>query len=310
MEIEAPHYSSKSNCSLSIGVENRSAPTDARRRLFTKEDLAVQSIYRTAVPPWAFRSMTGYLLASLDPDFPCNFAGPKLWRGFYRFAFLPDARTLPAAEQLGATLSDYLTWLATVPVADEPYAVLIAFFEATPTLDEPEYRAVFERVLQRTNFYDPAPWPRHLPQDANHSESTFCFGGRELFVNANTPAHLHRRSRNLGPSLTLVIQPRDAFDKIANAKLRDGIRARIPKFDGIPASPEIGSFGDDRNREFNGYFLSDDNDEARRRFEATKVCPFRAATERAKESLSRSPHYRVVRALHHIKNYVRNFFSK
>jgi len=254
--------------------------------------------------------MAGFTQAILDPHFPCTFAAPGFWRGFYRFAFLPDARTLPAAEELAATLDEYLTWLTTVPPADEPYSVLIAFFEPTPAVDEPEYRAVFEQLLQRTNVHDPAPWPTQVPQDANHRESTFCFGGRQLFLNANTPAHRHRRSRNLGASLTLVIQPRDAFDKIANAKLRDGIRARIPKFDGIAASPEIGAFGDDRNREFNGYFLSDDNDEARRRFEATKVCPFLAATEEAKVSRRWCPHYHAIRVFHLIKNFIHRYFSK
>lgn len=284
--------------------------TAKRRRLFRSEELVGQSIRRTDVQPWAFRSMAGFTQAVLDPQFPCTFAAPGFWRGFYRYAFLPDARTLPAAEELAATLDEYLAWLKTVPPGDEPYAVLIAFIEPVTGLNEHEYRANFEQLLQRANVHDQAPWPVHVPRDANHRESTFCFGGRELFVNANTPAHLHRRSRNLGASLTLVIQPRDAFDKIASGKLREGIRARIPKFDGIPASPEIGAFGDDRNREFNGYFLSDDNDEAQRRFEATKVCPFLAATERTKAALSRCPYHRALRAIHHIKNYIRNLFKK
>ena len=161
-----------------------------RRRLFDKEALIPQSIRRTEVPPWAFRSLAGFTQAILDPQFPCTFAAPGFWRGYYRYAFLPEARTLPAAEELAATLDEYLAWLTTVPPAEEPYAVLIVFFAPTSTLNEHQYRAVFEQLLQRTNVHDPSPWPAHVPKDADHRESTFCFAGRELFVNANTPVHL------------------------------------------------------------------------------------------------------------------------
>jgi FPC/CPF motif-containing protein YcgG len=269
------------------------ATIERRRTLFERQDLTDSSI-QAGIPAWGARSFTGFLSVILDPKFPCTFAAPGFWRGLYRFAFVPDPRAPHCAEELAAVLNDYLGWLTTLRREDEPYAVLTVFCAPIGDIGEDAYRASFDKLLRDMNLHDTAPWPAHIPRHPNDVNSTFCFGGREIFVNANTPSHHHRRSRNLGPSLTLVIQPRDAFDKIATKQMREGIRARISKFDGgMPASPEIGAFGDDSNREWRGYLLSDTNEAAAARIAAAKLCPFLAASEAAKRT-ARCPYHRAI----------------
>jgi FPC/CPF motif-containing protein YcgG len=275
-------------------ITNRSATSSPRRRtLFERHDIT-DTYIQHGLPRWATKSFTAFLSVILDPKFPCAFAAPGLWRGLYRFAFVPDPRAPHCAEELAAVMEEYLGWLDTLPREEEPYAVLMVFCAPIGDIGEDAYRAAFEKLLCNLNVHDKAAWPAHIPRHPDDVKFTFCFGGREIFVNANTPSHHHRRSRNLGPSLTLVIQPRDAFDKIATKQMREGIRARIPKFDGgMPASPEIGAFGDENNREWGGYLLSDTNEKAAERVAAMKLCPFVASTDAAKR-LARCPYHRAI----------------
>jgi FPC/CPF motif-containing protein YcgG len=266
------------------GRTMESLTIQSQRILFGCDDLQAGCMHPD-IPCWGGDVHREFLAAILDRKFPCTFAALGLSEGLYRFAFAPDPRAPHCAEELAAAISAYLDWLDTVPPGKEMYAVLIVFCEPAEDIDENSYRRIFEKLLREVNRRDPAPWPAHVPKHADDARFTFCFGGREIFVNANTPSHYHRRSRNLGPSLTLVLQPRDSFDKIGTRKVRETIRARVAAFDGMPASPEIGVFGDERNREYAGYFLSDDNDKAAARMASSRRCPFMAASGAAQGAL-------------------------
>jgi FPC/CPF motif-containing protein YcgG len=272
-----------------------------QRILFECDDLQ-NGCTHPDIPGWGGDVYREFRAAILDRKFPCTFAALGLSEGLYRFAFMPDPRAPGCADELAIVLAEYLDWLNTVPTEKEMYAVLIAFCAPLEDIEEERYRTIFENLLREVNRRDPAAWPPHVPKRADDPKFTFCFGGREIFVNANTPSHRWRRSRNLGPSLTLVLQPRDTFDKIGTRKVRETIRARVAAFDGMPASPEIGVFGDKQNREYAGYFLSDDNDKAAARMASPRRCPFMAASGAAQGAL---------RSLaHHTTAYVRNLVHR
>lgn len=259
------------------------------------------------IPPWAGSVHRQFLATILDSKFPCTFAASGLADGLYRFAFLPDPRTPRCAEELAATMAEYLHWLNTIPPEKEMYALLVVFCAPLENIREDAYRMIFENLLHEVNLRDPVAWPAHVPKHADDAKFTFCFGGREIFVNANSPSHRRRRSRNLGPSLTLVLQPRDTFDKIGTPKVRKAIRARIAAFDGMPASPEIGVYGDNRNREYAGYFLSDDNEKAAARMASPRRCPFKAASSAADGALRSLAHHTaacVKNLVHRISTYL------
>ena len=100
--------------------------------------------------------------------------------------------------------------------------------------------------------------------EPEHDEWEYCFAGTPMFVVCNTPAHQGRRSRN-GLGLTITFQPRWVFDGIeghtpAGQKARRTIRARIDRYDALPPSPRLGVYGSEGNREWQQYFLPDDNE--------------------------------------------------
>jgi len=91
----------------------------------------------------------------------------------------------------------------------------------------------------------------------------FCFAGTPMFVVCNTPSHGRRRSRS-GAGLTITFQPRWVFaglegDSVAGKNARRTIRARIDRYDALPPSPRLGIYGAAGNREWQQYFLPDDN---------------------------------------------------
>jgi FPC/CPF motif-containing protein YcgG len=261
-----------------------------QRILFECEDLQ-NGCTHPDIPCWGGDAYREFRAVILDRKFPCTFAAVGLAEGLYRFAFMPDPRAPHCADELAIVMAEYLDWLNTVPPEKAMYGVLIAFCSPIEDIGEDCYRTIFENLLREVNLRDPAAWPAHVPKHADDAKFTFCFGGREIFVNANTPSHRRRRSRNLGPSLTLVLQPRDTFDEIGTGKLRETIRARVAAYDGMPASPEIGVFGDKRNREYAGYFLSDDNDKAAARMASPRRCPFMAASSAVRGALPSLAHH-------------------
>jgi FPC/CPF motif-containing protein YcgG len=119
-------------------------------------------------------------------------------------------------------------------------------------------------VLQYLHHNDPHPWPPDLTTDPDDPLWSFCFAGVPLFINVSCPAHRRRQSRNLGPSLVLVLQPRHGFDGVGGAhvkgdEVRKKIRALIEQFDGQPAAPELGTYSRTENREWWQYALLEGN---------------------------------------------------
>src|SRR5262249_52924049 len=96
----------------------------------------------------------------------------------------------------------------------------------------------------------------------------------EMFVVGCSPSYANRRSRNLGPGIVMLFQPRRVFvdlvtKKAISAEARDEVRRRLVEWDrGFLHHPDLGVYGDAKNLEWKQYFLDDENEPA------TGECPF------------------------------------
>jgi N-omega-hydroxy-L-arginine synthase len=190
------------------------------------------------------------LLDRLRPPsgFPCVFSQAACRRGRILFAFArgTDPVSLDmAADDLLAYLARARDWDGDVATA-EPLVML--FDPATVTGEHVEdYHAHGWRALQYWHDVDPGHWPDSVSRDPESPFWTMCFGGTQIFVNMSNPAHVVRRSRNLGPAFTMVINPRERFDRVAGDTvpgrlMRAHIRSRVEAYDDLPHSPLLGSY--------------------------------------------------------------------
>ncbi|WP_417021167.1 YqcI/YcgG family protein [Bradyrhizobium algeriense] len=77
------------------------------------------------------------------------------------------------------------------------------------------------------------------------------------------PLH-HSRLSRYSPGFTITFQPRWVFDKIgagtvAGDSARAEIRRRLESYDSVAPFPRLGAYGEEDNREWEQYFLPDDN---------------------------------------------------
>jgi uncharacterized protein len=163
------------------------------------------------------------------------------------------------------------------------YVSLVAFF-APPEEERAlsDWERAFWRVLRLLRDHDQDPWPDEIPMEPEHDYWEFCFAGTPMFVVCNTPAHGRRRSRS-SAGLMITFQPRWVFDgldgdSIAGRNARRTIRARIERYDALPPSPRLGIYGAVGNREWQQYFLPDDN-----KTTSESCCPLHATSENGRK---------------------------
>jgi FPC/CPF motif-containing protein YcgG len=147
------------------------------------------------------------------------------------------------------------------------------FFEPDPSpLPHQAYHDLFWQTLQFLHDRDPDPTADQQP-DPGDAMWEFSFAGVQMFVVCGCPSFGARHSRNLGPGMVLLFQPRSVFvdrvtNKVISARARQEVRKRLQKWDAIPAHPDLGTYGDTENREWKQYFLPDEN------VAAQGSCPF------------------------------------
>ena len=152
---------------------------------------------------------------------------------------------------------------------------LAAFFEPDPSItDHMSFVTRFWQVLQLLHEHDRHPATDRTPDDPLWE---FAFEGCEMFVVGASPTYQRRRSRNLGPGMVLIFQPRSLFIDPATsqpiaAPVRQRIHKRMLAYDGMTVHPDIGLYGDHGNREWKQYALPDDNEPE------TSACPFHTRT--------------------------------
>jgi len=232
-----------------------------------------------SAPAWLDASYATLREQVLDPAYPCFFGTMAERRGemFYSFVNgrdLHDLRNLPATMQTFAELA----------VQPEYRRNNIAvFFEPAPEpLAHEAYRMLFWRILQQLHDVDPDPAADDQP-DPMEEAWEFSYAGVQMFVVCACPSFRARHSRNLGPGMVLLFQPRSVFvdtitNKVIGREARNQVRKRLETWDEIPAHPDLGFYGDPGNLEWKQYFLDDANAPVDDR------CPFLKRRRQAREA--------------------------
>jgi FPC/CPF motif-containing protein YcgG len=201
-----------------------------------------------------------------DSDFPCLF-GRRAKQQAYMLvchvdSFSQEVDLLIFTQEI----EDYLKLISRRYHDDQMRPPLIVMVKPQPKLlSLDQYHQAAWGMLQFLHDHDPSPWPNDVPVDTQDPLWSFCFGGQQLFINVSTPAHQVRRSRRLCDTLTLVIQPRQNFDLIAGLDssstepIRNLIRQRMARYDGIAAPDDLGVYGTSKNREWTQYMVPDTN---------------------------------------------------
>lgn len=204
-----------------------------------------------------------------DRDFPCIFGVEAVTRGTLRYGFVSE-QDGGQASQVSLILGKFTDICHDLGKRTS----LVCFFESWHA--EHTHTAYWERfwqLLHEVSELDHAPWPVDISRTLDEPKFEFVFNGQPMFVVVNTDLHERRKSRSMS-RVTITFQPRFVFDDIAEGTPRGDaartlIRGRLASYDTVPLPENLGSFGDDENREWNQYYL-DDGDTA----DIPASCPF------------------------------------
>lgn len=214
---------------------------------------------------WKIDAYEQYKSRLRAPDYPCFFGQSGEARGEMMYTFI-------ANNDLDELATNMQRFVGLIRTPDYERCSLIAFFEPDPSIvDHEVFVARFWQALQFLHEHDSDPANRA----PDHPLWEFSFQGSEMFVVGASPTYRLRRSRNLGPCVVLVFQPRSLFIDPATsqpiaAPVRQRIHKRMLAYDEMPVHPDIGFYGEALNREWKQYALPDDNEPTR------GVCPFHA----------------------------------
>ena len=237
--------------------------------------LAQSSLSKNAGPAWqqaAFGDVADRL--ARPSDFPCTFSQNAFHRELLQFSFIDmpgETGFETGARDLFQYVEECRQWDGRV---DSAKPLLMVFSENAARFERPEqYHQLGWQALQYWHENDPVPWPDDVAVLPDQPFWSFCYAGMQLFVNMSTPAHIQRRSRNLGRCFTLVINPRERFDIVAGdtpegGKVRARIRKRSAAYDGMPHSSLLGKY-QKGELEWVQYALPEGNSAK------TGKCPFR-----------------------------------
>jgi FPC/CPF motif-containing protein YcgG len=239
-------------------------PADWTSRILDQGQLEKTPPEKTFNDSWKLDAYEQYRAKLRAPDYPCFFGQSGEARGEMLYTFVAKGR-------LNELLSNMREFVSLIGTPAHERSSLVAFFEPDPSLtDHGSFVARFWQVLRFLHEYDPDPGLERTP---DHPLWEFSFQCCEMFVVGASPTYRRRRSRNLGPGMALIFQPRSLFiDPTTSQPIAASVRQRIHKrmlaHDGMPVHPDIGFYGELINREWKQYALPDDNEPA------SGSCPF------------------------------------
>jgi hypothetical protein len=217
---------------------------------------------------WKLEAYEQYKARLRAPEYPCFFGQGGEARGEMLYTFV-------AKSGLNEFVTNMQQFVSLIGAPPHERSSLVAFFEPDPSItDHASFVARFWHVLQFLHEHDRNPATERTP---DHPLWEFAFEGCEMFVVGASPTYQCRRSRNLGPGVVLVFQPRSLFlDPATSQPIAASVRQRIHKrtlaYDGIAIHPDIGFYGNAGNREWKQYALPDDNQPE------SGACPFHTRT--------------------------------
>lgn len=213
---------------------------------------------------WKLAAYEEYRKKLLASNFPCFFGQTGELHGEMMYTFA----TMTSLEELVTNMRQFVQLIGT---AEYERCSLVVFFKPdSGVTGHTAFVDCFWRILQFLHEEDGRPAIETTP---DHPLWEFSFEGREMFVVGASPTYRQRRSRNLGPGIVLIFQPRNLFiDPVTSEPIAAEVRHRVHKrmlaYDGMPVHPDIGFYGHDANREWKQYALPDDNSPEQGR------CPF------------------------------------
>jgi uncharacterized protein len=202
-------------------------------------------------------------MSSIARPFPCIFGVTGYRLDQLRYLFLDPYDV----EVLGTQLERFVAESR----SHGPNTSLVVFTRPRPVQTLDAYYRKLWLTLDQLARLDKNPWPAEIPEQIDHPMWEFSFAGEPIFVVCSTPAHVMRQSRR-SSAFMLTFQPRWVFEKILGTeKAASGafadVRRRLAPFDSISPSPLLGRYGASDGREYQQYFLMDDNQSA-------AGCPF------------------------------------
>jgi uncharacterized protein len=213
---------------------------------------------------WKLEAYERYRARLRAPDYPCFFGQSGEARGEMLYTFIAQG----GFNEFVVNTRQFVSLIAAPP---HERSSLVAFCEPDPSItDHVSFVARFWQILQFLHEHDRYPATGKTP---DHPLWEFAFERCEMFVVGASPTYQRRHSRNLGPGIVLVFQPRVLFiDPATSQPIAEPVRKRIHKrmvaYDGMTVHPDIGFYGNLGNREWKQYALPDDNEPE------TGVCPF------------------------------------
>jgi hypothetical protein len=205
---------------------------------------------------WQLEAYQQYKAKLGSPDYPCFFGQSGEAHGEMLYTFV-------AQRSLDDLLANMQQFIRLIGTQQYKRSSLIAFFEPDSSIaNHASFVARFWQILQYLHDRDSDPATHRMPDDPLWE---FSFEGSEMFVVGASPTYRRRLSRNLGPGIVLVFQPRFLFIDPVTAQpipapVRQRIHGRMLAYDGLPVHPDIGFYGDVANREWKQYALPDDNE--------------------------------------------------
>ena len=221
-----------------------------------------------------FNEFEAQMMSEARP-FPCTFGVTGFRLDQLRYLFLDPYDIALLGEQLSLFLREARSF--------GPNTSLVLFTRPRPVQTLDAYYRKLWLTLDQLARLDDTPWPEAVPHQIDHPAWEFCFRGEPIFVVCNTPAHTLRQSRR-STSFMITFQPRWVFEKIlgtehAAQRAFGQVRARLAPYDAVALSPALGHYGVPDVREYQQYFLFDDN-------ALLPACPFGRLSQEAVTSRS------------------------
>ncbi|MGM0590259.1 MAG: YqcI/YcgG family protein [Halobacteriota archaeon] len=239
------------------------------------QDTLVERVETGKAPDWVsdhWRTFSGAITDErAEAPFPCFFGVESVRSGDPLYTAVPSTTDKDALLNLGRTL---LAYLDTYPDHSDS-ASLVAFFRPPGrSLSEAEYHQRLWHILQFLHVHDPSPWPAEIPTDPDDPYWEFCFGGEPMFPTCRAPFYDKRKSRYCPVGLEITFQPRALFENLnatadteAGRRAREIIHDRLTAYDGVCPHADLGDWGNEGDREWVQYMLSEDPNAA------PDVCP-------------------------------------
>jgi FPC/CPF motif-containing protein YcgG len=224
-------------------------------------------------PDWFADAHQGFRNILLgEVGYPCHF-GVNGERAEHNW-FIALDESVPGfgIAGLAQTLREYRVLASTGP-ARQSLVVLVGPPDPRPELERDADR--FWQVLSDLSVQDVDPWPASRPIDSGEPGWQWCFAGQPWFVFGASPAYRERRSRDVGPCLTLVFQLVERVfeglsgSSVAGKAAKNQIRGRLSDYDTAAAHPHLGDAQYSSTYKWRQYFLPDDD-----RILPEQACPW------------------------------------